>query len=137
MALKRRDRPANAKARNSPAATLRMPASNTDSASDEPCVCRAEKRPYPLWKLAKKKNAITNRRMPIKMRQGIAPWRGTTEAFGFEDFFLIFGLATYFLNKLSKAARASVAFRGAETTPFDGACDTTPAGATSRATVTR
>ena len=71
------------------------------------------------------------------MRQGIAPCLGITEDFELEDFFLIFGPATYFLNKLSNAARASVAFLGAAITPLPGVCDTTPFGAASRATVTR
>ena len=74
------------------------------------------------------------------MRQGIAPWRGIIEA-GDElaDFFLILGAPmfreSYFLNKLSKAARASLALRGVgvlSTTRFedDGGA------AASRATVT-
>jgi hypothetical protein len=73
------------------------------------------------------------------MRQGIAPWRGIIEA-GVElaDFFLIFDepmfSGGYFLNKLSKAARAALALRGA------GVFSTTrwaDAGAgASRATVT-
>jgi len=43
----------------------------------------------------------------------------------------------YFLNKLSNAARASFALRGAGITPFAGECETVPEGAESRATVTR
>jgi hypothetical protein len=77
---------------------------------------------------------------PIMMRQGIAPCRGIMEV-GVElvDFFLIFVEAmdergVYFLNKLSKAARASLALRGA------GVCSIALlewiAGTASRATVT-
>lgn len=75
--------------------------------------------------------------MPSKTRQGIAPCLGMIEGLELDDFFLIFGPATYFLNKLSNAALASIAFRGAGMTPFPGVCDTTPLGAASRATVTR
>jgi len=54
---------------------------------------------------------------PSNSRQGMAPWRGMAEVLAETAFFLIFGEATrdelYFLNKLSKAARASVALRGA------------------------
>jgi hypothetical protein len=46
-------------------------------------------------------------------------------------------LLPYFLNKLSNAARASVALRGAGMFAFPGCCDMTPLGAESRATVTR
>jgi len=68
------------------------------------------------------------------------------------DFFLIFGAAIqsgsvrvgtnpaftpYFLNRLSNAARASFALRGACVTPFSPALPTAPEGSASRATVTR
>jgi hypothetical protein len=55
----------------------------------------------------------------IKIRHGIAPWRGIIEVgVELDAFFLIlaepmFLRYRYFLNKLSKAARASLAFRGA------------------------
>ena len=84
-------------------------------------------------------------------RQGIAPCLGIAEVFELDDFFLILGPAIrlsgaykrnreqprYFLNKLSNAARASSALRGAGTVPFPGDCDIIPEGAESRATVTR
>ena len=94
--------------------------------------------------------------MTSRIRQGIAPCRGIAEAFELVVFFLIFGpaivmalgateprlqssgyLCCYFLNKLSNAARASLALRGADMDPFIGDCETVPVGATSRATVTR
>jgi hypothetical protein len=81
--------------------------------------------------------------MITKTRHGIAPCRGIAEVFELEDFLLIFGPAigwvgpSYFLNKLSKAARASSALRGAGITPLPGVCDNVPVGAESRATVTR
>jgi hypothetical protein len=88
------------------------------------------------------KNTIRDKtRMPrpIMMRQGIAPCRGIMEV-GVElvDFFLIFVEAmkrgVYFLNKLSKAARASLALRGAGV--FSIARLEWLAGTASRATVT-
>ncbi len=94
--------------------------------------------------------------MTSKTRQGIAPCLGTAEVLELEDFFLILGPAiylraqphpwpvrlprcglSYFLNKLSNAARASSALRGAGAEPFAADCDTMPVGAESRATVTR
>jgi len=94
------------------------------------------------------------------MRQGIAPCLGIADALEADDFFLIFGPAietqlrraerkskssrspafsrNYFLNKLSNAARASLALRGvAIMVPFPGDWETAPPGAESRATVTR
>lgn len=97
----------------------------------------------------------------IRMRQGIAPCLGIAEALVLVDFFLILGPAIgsqlsskrrlgtsaqrgaaskhYFLNKLSNAARASFALRGAGMMlPLaTGDCAAGPAGAASRATVTR
>ena len=140
----------------------------------------------------------------IRIRQGIAPWRGRGEALLLLPFFLIFGAAIsifesssgasahanlpavvrfaesrglihysglrlaenrglihylseeprdtsqanagkntkrrrflYFLNKLSKAARASLALRGAGTTPLSLSFGIGPEGSASRATVTR
>jgi len=76
----------------------------------------------------------------ISTRHGIAPWRGIIEA-GVElaDFFFIFWeLITrggYFLNKLSKAARASLALRSAGAGFSTGRFDW-PDGTASRATVT-
>ncbi len=76
----------------------------------------------------------------ISIRQGIAPWRGIIEV-GVDgaDFFLILveliARRGYFLNKLSKAARASLALRGAgvlSTTRLEEECG----AAESRATVT-
>jgi hypothetical protein len=92
------------------------------------------------------------------MRQGSAPWRGTGELLAPDDFFLILGAAIqshknapsasaasyctptercYFLNKLSKAARASFALRGAGTDPLSEIFAIGPEGKASRATVTR
>ena len=65
--------------------------------------------------------------MISRIKQGIAPCRGIAEVLTSVDFFLIFGAAiqtgdswsdgsgsyAYFLNKLSNAARASLALRGA------------------------
>jgi hypothetical protein len=86
-----------------------------------------------------------------KIKQGIAPCRGMAEALLSVDFFLIFGAAiqtgdvhrartslrAYFLNRLSNAARASVALRGAELVPFSPTRPAVPEGSASRATVTR
>lgn len=89
----------------------------------------------------------------------MAPWRGTGGVLEADDFFLILGAAIeshknehtcrvpgserifqqqcYFLNKLSKAARASFALRGAGIDPFSEILATGPEGKASRATVTR
>src|SRR5437868_15174750 len=90
--------------------------------------------------------------MSSKIRQGIAPCRGMAEPFVSLDFFFIFGAAIqrrgmwsvrdltfmpYFLNKLSNAARASFALRGAGVAPFSPTRPTRPEGSASRATVTR
>jgi hypothetical protein len=98
----------------------------------------------------KKKPAITSA-IISKIKQGIAPWRGMAEGLSL-DFFLIFGaaiqkeqiygqhgsdLSAYFLNRLSNAARASFALRGAGITPFSPARPAPPEGWASRATVTR
>jgi hypothetical protein len=78
---------------------------------------------------------------PIRIRQGIAPWRGIIEA-GVElaDFFFIFGepmlSGDYFLNKLSNAARASLALRGVDVLLFSGSLCCDANGTASRATVT-
>jgi hypothetical protein len=57
------------------------------------------------------------------------------------DFFFIFDEAIqwqrYFLNKLSKAARASLALRGTAEAPFSAIRVIGPEGSASRATVTR
>jgi hypothetical protein len=99
----------------------------------------------------KKKPAITSA-IISKIKQGIAPWRGIAEGLLSLDFFLIFGAAiqkeqstacmdltfgVYFLNRLSNAARASFALRGAGITPFSPARPAPPEGWASRATVTR
>ncbi|MGI9073174.1 MAG: hypothetical protein ACR2JB_18115 [Bryobacteraceae bacterium] len=99
----------------------------------------------------KKKPAITSA-IISKIKQGIAPWRGIAEVLLSVDFFLIFGAAIqreqgtastdltfriYFLNRLSNAARASFALRGAWLDPFSPALPTAPEGRASRATVTR
>ncbi len=87
----------------------------------------------------------------------MAPCRGIADVFALVDFFLIFGAAipfnrdrarkqavgarprspVYFLNKLSNAARASLALRGAEFVPLPPAGADVPAGSASRAIVTR
>lgn len=91
----------------------------------------------------KEKNTISDKTKiprPIITRQGIAPCRGIIEA-GPEpgDFFLIFGepiaRGGYFLNKLSKAARASPALRGAGAALFSVIRLEGPDVAASRATV--
>ncbi len=88
-----------------------------------------------------------------RIKHGIAPCLGMGEAFEVEAFFFILGAAIqtsgkshqvsrmterliHFLNKLSKAARASSMFRGAGMTPF---CEILigAAGSASRATVKR
>jgi len=101
---------------------------------------------------AKKKNPAIARAIISKIKQGIAPWRGMAEALLSLDFFLIFGAAiqnerciastdltsrAYFLNRLSNAARASLALRGAWLIPFSPALPAVPEGRASRATVTR
>jgi hypothetical protein len=87
-----------------------------------------------------------------RIKQGIAPWRGIADALLSVDFFLILGAAiqnrrrttgtyftfrAYFLNRLSNAARASVALRGAWLIPFSPPLPAAPEGWASRATVTR
>lgn len=91
--------------------------------------------------------------MMSRIKQGIAPWRGITEALLSVAFFLILGAAiqkramcsrnvlvtfrAYFLNRLSNAARASLALRGPWLIPFSPALLAPPEGCASRATVTR
>lgn len=91
------------------------------------------------------------RKSATMTRQGIAPWRGTGELFEAEPFFLILvaaiqerlertaatGAPFYFLKRLSNAARASSALRGAATFPLSPTFTTGAEGSTSRATVTR
>jgi|ERR1700761_642977 len=98
---------------------------------------------YAVLRSAKKKISPTiSSSNASKTRHGMAPWRGIAEVFAVVVFFLIFGEATdwteraYFLNKLSKAARASVALRGACTAPWSPFLTTAPEGSASRATVT-
>lgn len=101
---------------------------------------------------AKKKNPAIASTIISSIKQGIAPCRGIAEGLTSADFFLIFGAAiqrgnfpdqpginftAYFLNKLSNAARASFALRGAGTAPFSWPLPTAPEGSASRATVTR
>jgi hypothetical protein len=89
--------------------------------------------------------------MKIRIRQGIAPCRRAAAALPPPDLFLIFADAKlkktllalrsregrYFLNKLSKAARASLALRGAEPFSYTRGGPAIPLAGASRATVTR
>ena len=96
---------------------------------------------------------MTARIITSRIKHGIVPWRGMPEVFTVADFFFILGeamsghcscrreiaarLPVYFLNKLSKAARASLALRGDGTMPLSPTFAALPEGRASRATVTR
>jgi hypothetical protein len=102
-----------------------------------PLVCLAV---HPAERKEKKTiNDRTTIPRTMMMRQGMAPWRGIMDV-GVEAvaFFLIFAeliaRAGYFLNKLSKAARASLELRGAGV--FSSTRFVWLAGTASRATVT-
>jgi hypothetical protein len=115
-----------------------------------------------LRSAAKKKKARTPSPSSMRTRQGTAPWRGNIDAFVVVDFFLILEDAivirsramgnlhrqevrwprrnlfrSYFLNKLSNAARASLALRGPDIVLWSGTLPFGTAVMPSRATVTR
>lgn len=102
-----------------------------------------------LRRAKKKIRPMMSNSKATSTRQGMAPWRGMTDDLAVVDFLLIFGAAiqqwrlgragrvAYFLNKLSNAARASFALRGAWIALWSPLRAAVPEGKASRATVTR